>query len=533
MRGLMGFVVVVGAVLLAPQRAAGLSVMPKGRLPVEVARAVEAIRGDDIVRHARVLCDPAYHGREAATAGVRKAASYIAGEFRRIGLLPGGSAGSYFQPFKIRVGYEMSSELQARIGSNSLGELKRGEDYMPIHLPGGRADVAADCVLAGYGITSTPLNFDEYSGIDAKGKVVIVFSGVPWGRQTAGWIRRGVDPTPLGTISYKARNAAAHGAACVLLVDNPAGWREEVGARERLRVPDLAYPLDSPVPVVHVTREFVSKLTTLSPGELRLLAADVPRERAPQSMPLRGRRIRFRASVSGSAWIGRNVIGVLPGRDEALKRQAVVIGAHYDHLGESGQSVYFGANDNAAGVGALIAVAGAFAAMPKPARRTLVFIAFDAEEIGRRGSRHYVSKPCIPMAETVLMINYDMIGRNEADHIYAVGTTSSPELHRIHQDANRHVGLRLTHPASFRLGRSDHSPFYYAGVPILYLFGGLDPDYNTPRDTWDKLISGKVEKVARLAFLTAREVAERKARITFQKGRDHDSLLPSRARTAR
>jgi hypothetical protein len=485
-------------------------------LSAEALRALEAIRRQDIVAHARFLSDPVYRGREAGTKGVRKAATCIAEEFRRYGLLPGGSAGSFFQPFKLRTGYDMTSECQASIGSQTLGELKRGEDYMPIHLPGGAVDVTAECVLVGYGITLEPLSFDEYAGIDAKGKAVIAFSGVPWGRQAGGWIGKATDRASLGMIAYKARNAAAHGAVLLLIVDNPAGWRDEVRVPERLRVPDMAYPLDSPIPVAHVTREFVARLTTLSSNELRLLAADIAGERAPQSMPLRERRVRLKAVVTGAAVIGRNVVAVLPGRDDILKREAVVIGAHYDHLGEGRGSIYFGANDNAAGVGALLAVARAFGSLPRAARRTLVFVAFDAEEIGRLGSRHYVSRPCVPMAQTVLMINYDMIGRNEPDHIYAVGTRSSPELHTIHQDVNRYVGLRLTHPESFRLGRSDHSPFYYAGVPILYLFGGLDSDYNTPRDTWDKLIPAKMEKVARLAFLTAYTVANREARLSFQ-----------------
>jgi len=222
--------------------------------------------------------------------------------------------------------------------------------------------------------------------------------------------------------------------------------------------------------------------------------------------------------MTGQARIGRNIVGILPGRDEKLRRQAVVIGAHYDHLGEgAAEEIYFGANDNAAGVGALLSVARAFAALPQPPRRTVVFAAFDAEEIGRRGSKYYISKPPLPIDQTAMMVNFDMIGRNEPNGIYAVGTRSSEDVHAIHQAANRHVGLRLTHPESFRLGRSDHSPFYFAGVPILYLFGGLDPDYNTPQDTWDKLIPPKVEKVARLAFLTALEVAQRAERPRFHK----------------
>lgn len=249
------------------------------------------------------------------------------------------------------------------------------------------------------------------------------------------------------------------------------------------------------------------------------------KDRQPQSSVLRGRRFHFKAVVSGSARMGRNIIGILPGRDEPLKREAVVIGAHYDHLGEGDDGIYFGANDNAAGVGALLSVARAFQALPRRPRRTLIFVAFDAEAIGKLGSRHYVNRPCIPLKLTTLMINFDMIGRNAPTEINAVATPCSRQLHEIHQLANAHVGLKLVHPASLRLGRADHTCFYYAGVPVMYLFGGIDPDYNTPEDTWDKLIPGKVEKVARLAFLTALEVAEREPRLDFEEA--HEMPIPS------
>jgi hypothetical protein len=296
---------------------------------------------------------------------------------------------------------------------------------------------------------------------------------------------------------------------------------------DQLALPDLDSPVPGTIPVIHITRSALARITDMSLEELRLLALEIGHEMAPQSMPVRGRRLAFQASISGRARIGRNVVGILPGRDELLRKQAVVLGAHYDHLGEGAEEdIYFGANDNAAGAGALLTIAQAFAALPSRPRRTIVFVAFDAEEIGRRGSKHYVSRPAIPIAHTTLMINFDMIGRNEPNGIHAVGTRSSEELHQTHQRMNRHVGLELKHPASFRLGRSDHSPFYFARVPILYLFGGLDPDYNTPQDTWDKLIPGKLEKVGRLAFLTALEVAQREDRLTFKEGSGESTNWP-------
>ena len=490
-------------------------------LPAEVRRSLQAVTGKDIIAHAKVLSDPKLRGREASSTGAHKAARHIAEEFRRLRLRPGGTAGSYYQVFKIRTGYQIASELTVRIGKTPICDFKRGHDYMPVHMPGGKAELEAECVFAGYGISASKLKFDEYAGMDVKGKAVFVFSGVPWPARAESWLGLGPAAAEFGTVGYKARNAAAHGAVCLFLVDNPAGWRREVKVPERLRIPDTSWPLKAKIPIVHITREFLAEVTKMSVPELRMLAADIARQRAPESMLLRGRRVQFKASMSGRARLGRNIVGILPGRDVALKTQAVVIGAHYDHLGEGEEgTIYFGANDNAAGAGALLAVARAFTMLPSRPRRTLVFVAFDAEEIGRRGSKHYTSHPAVPIGQTSLMINFDMIGRNEPDSINAVATRSSKKLHAIHQQANRHVGLKLVHPQSFRLGLSDHSPFYYAGVPIMYLFGGRDSDYNTPRDTWDKLIPGKVEKVARLAFLTGWTAAERKERLIFDKSRD-------------
>lgn len=483
--------------------------------PTAVTTALESIRGIEIIAHARELCDSMYQGREAGTSGIRKSADYIINEFRRIGLRPGGSAGSYFQRFKITTGYQISSELEVRLGNTIIGEFKRGQDYMSAHVPDGKTEIFADCVLVGYGLTIPKMNFDEYSEVDVNGKAVIVFTGAPWATANSPWRPATTDSKLYNTLSYKARNAAAHGAVCILVVDNPVGWRKKLGIPERLQLPETEFPINSPIPTIHVTRDFLASITDMSIDELRMLATDIFRDQSPQSMLIRGRRLHLKASVVGTAQIGRNIIGVLPGRDDFLRRQAIVIGAHYDHLGMSQRDIYFGANDNAAGVGAMLTIAQAFAQMPKSPKRTIIFIAFDAEEIGKRGSKYYVSHPCIPIEQTVLMINFDMIGRNDPNEIKAVGTRSSKELHKLHQHLNRYLGLKLTHPDSFRLGRSDHTAFYYDKVPILYLFGGLDPDYNTPRDTWDKLIPNKVEKVAKLAFLTAQAVAERSERIRF------------------
>ena len=491
-------------------------------MPSEVYQILPTIQGQNIISHARVLCRPAYLGREAGTAGEKKAAEYIVGHFRRMGLRPGGSAGSFYQPFKISPGYQITSELYVTIGKQKRDDFQRGRDYMPIYLPQSQVQIQTECLLAGYGLTIPELNFDEYQNINAAGKVVIVFSGVPWNYTSQGWNLQNREVDYYQTLAYKIHNAVAHGAVCLIIIDNPVGWRKQLAVPERLHLPELWYSISSPIPVLHATREFLTVLTDMNPKELQLLAQDISRERTSQPLILRGRQFYLKGQVAGSALLGRNIIGILPGCDPTLRKQAVVLGAHYDHLGMDQEGIYFGANDNAAGVGALLAIAQATSRLAESPKRTIVFVAFDAEEIGKRGSRHYVSHPCLPINETVLMINFDMIGRNEPNQIYTVGTRSSPELHQMHQQVNSLVGLRLVHPESYRLGRSDHTSFYYANVPILYLFGGLDADYNTPYDTWDKLIPSKVEKVARLAYLTSLAIANRSKRITFVPRSEYD-----------
>lgn len=499
------------------------------KLEPPLARMVERVRAEQVIDHARTLSDPAFRGRRAASEGAGKAADYIMTTMRKVGLRPGGGAGRYDQVFKISTGYRITSTLEIAVAGTSIGELRRGVDYMPVYLPEGKTTLVAGCVLVGYGLSVPKLNFDEYTHVDVKDKVAIAFSGTPWSAETGRWLPREKDMPDYATPAYKAMVAHRHGARALVVVDNPAGWRDKLDVEEHLRMPDLSPRRTYPIPVIHVTRRVLAETASMRPDQVRLLALEIASQRKGQSMLLRGRSLSLKAAIDGIPRIGRNVIGILPGRDDRLRREAVVLGAHYDHLGQgAGEDIFFGANDNAAGVGALLAIARAMASSPTAPRRTIVFVAFDAEEIGRIGSRTYVRRPPIPIDRTVLMINFDMIGRNEPDEINVVASRTSELVHTLHQQAARQVGLKLQHPLSYRLGRSDHTAFYDARVPVMYLFGGIDPDYNTPRDTWEKLIPGKVEKVARLALLSAWTVAERDDRPVFVPA--PDPLAPPPAR---
>jgi hypothetical protein len=486
----------------------------------EVVQLADQIKGDRLIQHAKIISGGKYQGREAGRAGSRLSAKYIINQFRQIGLRSGGSAGTYLQTFKIQTGYRISSEMQLTVAGKSLGDFIRRRDYSLVHLINKQARIKAGVVFAGYGISRPEIRFDEYNGVDVKGKAVLVFAGVPWDKQTLEWETvSSEEVTQYKGLAYKARNAAARGAACLLIADDPMGWKNDVKADIQLRNPDYNSPVQSTIPIIHISGDTLDEILALSADEVETLALDIAKDREPESHLLRGRHIRLNASVKGKAWVGRNIIGILPGTHPVLKQQTIVIGAHYDHLGEDSDEIFFGANDNAAGVAAVIELARAFS-NTSGSKRTLMFVAFDAEEIGKIGSSYFVDHSPIPAEQMVLMINFDMIGKNNPIEINAVATRSSRDLHLIHQKMNQYVGLRLKHPRSYRLGRSDHTYFFYSGVPVMYLFGGLDKDYNTPQDTWDRLIPGKIEKVARLAFLTAWAASDRNQRLTFDSEMD-------------
>ncbi len=223
-----------------------------------------------------------------------------------------------------------------------------------------------------------------------------------------------------------------------------------------------------------------------------------------------------------------NVAGLLEGSDARLKNETVMLTAHYDHLGARNGVVYPGANDNASGTAAVMELARLFASSGVKPRRSLLFVVFGSEEEGMLGSHYYCNHPLRPLALTRAVINLDMIGRNEAhipqsegvvqipadtsNELNLVGTFYSPDLRNVVEREDKVVGLQLDtkfdgdHDLNV-LFRCDHFPFLVHHVPAVWFFGGFHPGYHEPSDTVDKLNFPKIEKVIRLAQLSAAELA--------------------------
>jgi hypothetical protein len=305
-------------------------------------------------------------------------------------------------------------------------------------------------------------------GGSRRGEVTgsLVFIGADWGDDWSGDLR-----------------------GCIVVAAAPRGSRLETLILARQRGAAALLLVADPLPAPEAT----SAAVDIASGAITRATADALRGApGPARLVVDLARTDTRAA---------NVIGVLPGTDAALAGETIVLGAHWDHLGAAGGAVYHGADDNASGTAVVVGLARAFAAAGG-ARRTLAFALFGAEELGLIGSGHYVRHPALPLAQTTVMLNFDMVGRLRDDRLTIGGVDSGDRLRAAAAEAARAAGVTADLHGTPHTP-SDHTPFYAAGTPVLFFHTGGHPDYHQPGDTPDKL---SVDGMARVAAVGARVV---------------------------
>jgi hypothetical protein len=374
-------------------------------------------------------------------------------------------------------------------------------------------------VFAGYGITAEPLRYDDYKNIDARGKIVLIFRHEP-GHEDPLSIFQGEDVSKYTSLTAKMKNAMNHGALGVLVVNDPLYYnslkpRGFPWPSLSKTIPRDALPLtlctegrDYSLPIVHVGESFITRIFG-SVDSLKSLQRQIDKSLENKPIDLSGKFIKLHTPTISNQSTTQNVAALLRGSDPVLKDEVVIIGAHYDHVGykkehKAGEDFIFnGADDNASGTSAVLSLAEAFSKMPQRPRRSVLFIAFAAEEKGLFGSKHYTLDPLLPLSKTVAMINMDMIGRNDIDSLWLIGNIQSPDITAIVKKENRQEPFKLVYEKGGLLGGSDHYYFYKNGIPFMFLFSGFHSDYHKVTDNPDKINFQKAAKVTRLAFRTA------------------------------
>ncbi|HYF52391.1 MAG TPA: M28 family peptidase [Planctomycetota bacterium] len=456
------------------------------------------------------LTAPEYGGREAGTSGQREAAKYIASEFERYGLQPMGveQAGkrTYFQTFSLRSpkGFGKENVLKLIVGGQETA-FEFGKDFAPFPCDKDLAKGKGSVVFAGYGISAAELNYDDFANVDLAGKWALVLRYEPQEFDDASKFS-GKQHTQHAALASKAAACAMRRASGILVVTGPNG-REQ--AKENLV--DANFPMigEFDIPVINITRATADKILAGSGKTIGALQSAIDKDLKNHSFLIDGAEINGIASWEFNVAPTDNVIACLEGSDEKLKEEWVVIGAHCDHLGlnpdgaldgEKGKGkVHYGADDNASGTAGLLEIAQAMAALKKEERpkRSILFMAFSGEERGLLGSQHFLKNPTVPVKQIAAMLNMDMIGRSTGSfQVAGLGTAKNFKEMVAKYQASTPATIQF---ASSGSGPSDHAAFYAAGIPVMFFYTGMHPDYHRATDTWEKINAPVAEAVAELA----------------------------------
>ncbi|MDQ3137602.1 MAG: M28 family peptidase [Gemmatimonadota bacterium] len=419
--------------------------------------------------HLKFLADDALEGRAPGTRGGATAARYLAAQFDRLGLEPAGDSGTFFQRVPI---ITLTPEPTLSVDGSTPRPLAWKTDYVLWSMRNDSlAGVAGDAVFAGYGIVAPEQSWNDYAGLDVKGKIVIVLVNDPGLRDST--VFRGKILTYYGRWTYKIEEARRQGAAGILMVHTAesatypwmtvlSGW---VGPQVRLETPP-----SSLVVAGWLHEDAAARLFTEGGQDLRALSESAAKP-GFRAVPL---GLRLQATVRSAVRRSdtENVLGRWPGRGP-LAREAVLIGGHYDHFGigaaVDGDSIYNGAEDNASGTAGVLATAEAFARSGVRTARSLVFVGFAAEESGLLGSQALATTPPFPLRDMAAILNLDVLNLYGRTRDFSALGLDQSNLARLIKQAAAAEGLEVTSNEEALIRgaffRSDHFSLARVGVP--------------------------------------------------------------------
>jgi aminopeptidase YwaD len=454
--------------------------------------------------HVKYLASPELEGRFAIAPGAHKAADYIARVFQQSGLEPKGTNG-YFQDWELTLGFKPGADNSLKIRGGRVWEAP-AEAIRPLNLTA-NTKVEGELVFVGYGISQPNAGYDDYANVDVTGKIAVILRGAP------NWEGVSADITRAARIPTKVQTALQKGAVGVILVNQPDNDRLlPLGMRGRAPAANAA--------LLNVQASVGDKL--LQP--LGLTVAEAVKRINETGTPISAElnlSAEMSASIEPNRGIARNVIGFIPGSDPQLRDEVIVIGAHYDHLGygEVGSlapepgDIHPGADDNASGTAAIMELARLLAQNRDRLKRSVLVIAFSAEEEGLLGAEYFLQNPTVPRENIVAMLNFDMVGRMTNNRVSVSGVGTAAEWEGILKAANtENLNLQLSQSAS---GGSDHMPFMRREIPVLFFFTGMHPDYHRPSDTWDKINYEGQAQIVALAERVVYDLASRPERPKF------------------
>jgi Zn-dependent M28 family amino/carboxypeptidase len=522
------------AAACAPARSPVAAAGPaRAATAAEVDRAAARIDAQRLLRNISVLASDEFEGRSPGTRGEELTVAFLTDRFRELGLQPGNPDGTYVQGVSL-VGFRARPSAAFRVGERTI-PLRFPDDYVAVSRRFDRSETrirGSEIVFVGYGVVAPEYDWDDFAGMDVRGKTVVMLINDPQVPDPADPTRldeslfRGRAMTYYGRWTYKYEIASEKGAAAAIIVHEtgPAGYPYDVVKNSwgqenfDIRTPDANA---SRVPVeAWITRDKAEELFAAAGHDFESLKqAALRRSFRPVAL---GATADFEIANTLREVRSNNVVAKIQGAHPQRRNEYVVYTAHWDHFGRDttlqGDQIYNGAVDNASGTAALLEVATAFQALPSPPERSILFLAVTAEERGLLGAKHYASQPLYPLERTLANINMDALnpwGRTRDLTVVGMGNTTLEDL--LAEEAGRQGRTPVPDPEPEKgfFYRSDHFEFAKRGVPALFAGGGSDylgrpagwgqqkqdeynrTDYHKPSDEvkadWD--LSGMVEDI--------------------------------------
>jgi hypothetical protein len=470
----------------------------------KILQAAHSVSSHDLFYYVKELSSDKYEGRLTGTETYNASAEWVASYFEKWGVTPVGDDDSYFQAFPnpYTLVFE-DSEVSLHIPVKD-GTIKKYYQYFDEFIPGstsGSGEVTAEVIYVGYGATALELGYDDFAGVDVKGKIVLMEREVPVSpRDDEELFKKW---RPYSFHQYKLENAVKHGAKGMIYNYGPIGN------------PNNSY--DAGFIYSHVGDVVTNDVfagTGYKHGEV---VAKIRKELMPQSFST-GKVVTIKNTTEHHPdGIGLNVVGLIIGSDPELKDEIIMIGGHLDHLGKC-YTIMPGANDNASSVAVMMGMAEAFHNCPVKPRRSILFLGFGAEEQAVAGSDYYCENPIFPLEKTLGLLNMDGVG--SGDKISAAAAENYPEFWKFIDNANQkyiHRIIRTSYFSNIARPRLDAARFMWKGVPtISFAVYPSSSDYHNPRDNIDAITPEILEDMTQLLFLAVLEMANQDS-LDFRK----------------
>ena len=451
------------------------------------------ISKDDLMKTDTYLASREIGGRMGGSEGFYKAAEHMAGEFKKLNLKPLGDNG-YFQNLTVEYN-EILPPCKFNLinpdGSQKIYSL--GKDFVCRGFTGS-GKFTADVVFCGYGFSEPA--YDDYNNIDVKGKIVMIF------KQNPAWKLDDKDWSP--SLRNKEKIASDRGALAIIFVSKPNDQNPQkpIGS-----VLDGEGTQNENFPMIHADIPVANEILESSGNKITDLQTIIDSLKQPHSFDLQKSVLLEVNAKYEKDRKTMNVVGMLEGSDEKLKNEYLILGAHLDHVGTQANEIYFpGANDNGSGSSAVLEMARAFANCSERPKRSIVFVLFSNEESGMHGSGYFAGHPPVPIEKTVAMFNLDCIA--SGDSIHLGNGKSAPELWNLAKNIDK-VFTKSSIENTWNGGGADATPFHQKGIPCLYFVSFYSYTHlHLITDTPETLNPSLFEKITKLCYVTAREVAD-------------------------